>query len=185
MTPLRHAFLTATLTLLAAVPAAARQTPPLVSDLLRDVAEVQEKMVGLAEAMPAGSYDWRPSEGVRSVGEVFKHLASDNWLLPAAMGHPAPEATGIKGDDYRTAVAYERRAMDKAEIVRAVSESFAHIQSALTATSAARLDERVDVFGGEMTVRALLLLTVTHLHEHLGQSIAYARSNGVTPPWSR
>jgi uncharacterized damage-inducible protein DinB len=25
---------------------------------------------------------------------------------------------------------------------------------------------------------------VSHEHEHLGQMIAYARSNGVTPPWS-
>jgi uncharacterized damage-inducible protein DinB len=35
-----------------------------------------------------------------------------------------------------------------------------------------------------MTVRGALLLATTHMHEHLGQSIAYARTIGVVPPWS-
>jgi uncharacterized damage-inducible protein DinB len=48
----------------------------------------------------------------------------------------------------------------------------------------ARLDDGTKLFGRDTTVRAAMLLYVTHMHEHLGQLVAYARSNGVVPPWS-
>jgi len=184
MSLLRSSLAATALVLLASAPVAAQQ-PALVGDLLRDVAEVKSKLVSLAEAMPAGTYDWRPMEGVRSVAEVYKHLSSDNYLLAAVAGHEAPASTGIKGDDYRTAVAYEGRSMSKAEVVDAVKASFDHVEMALGATSRAELNETLSVFGMDMTGRGLWILTVTHLHEHLGQSIAYARANGVVPPWSR
>jgi uncharacterized damage-inducible protein DinB len=171
--------------LLVASQASAQQEPTLVADLLGDLGELETKLVGLAEAMPESSYGWRPMEGVRSTGEVFKHLASDNFLLAAAGGLAAPEATGIDGSDYTTAVAYEKRAMDKSEVVAAVRASFDHLEAAIASTSAARLGEKVDLFGRPATVQSLWLLTVTHAHEHLGQAIAYARANEVVPPWSR
>ena len=184
MKRIRSTLLAAALALLAATPAIAQQ-PTLVGDLGRDATQVRRKLVGLAEAMPEGSYDWRPMEGVRSVAEVLKHVVSDNYLLGAVSGAAAPEATGIKPDDYRTALAYEARSMSKAEIVTALNASFDFLGEALKATSEARLTEEISVFGSAMTGQALWLLTLTHLHEHLGQSIAYARSNGVVPPWSR
>jgi hypothetical protein len=51
--------------------------------------------------------------------------------------------------------------------------------------SDAQLNAALDVFGQKTTNRGLWISTVTHLHEHLGQLIAYARSNKVTPPWSK
>jgi uncharacterized damage-inducible protein DinB len=185
MSLLRSSLATAVLVLVAAAPAVAQTRPALVDDLLRDVGDVKGKLVSLSEAMPESTYDWRPMEGVRSVADVYKHVVSDNYLLAAVAGHAAPASTGIVGDDYRTAVAYERRSMSKAEIVEAVKASFDHLEMALGATTRENLNANVSVFGMDMTGRGLWILTVTHLHEHLGQSIAYARSNGVVPPWSR
>jgi uncharacterized damage-inducible protein DinB len=185
MTRPRPALLTLALTLLAGGALAAQEVPSLVSAYLTDLEDAGGKLAQLAEAMPEATYDWRPMEGVRSVGEVYKHLASDNYLLAAAAGHPAPASTGIEGDDYQTAVAFEERSMEKAEIVEVVRASVDHLEAALRATDASRLTEKVDLFGRETTVEALWLLTLTHLHEHLGQAIAYARSNEVAPPWSR
>jgi uncharacterized damage-inducible protein DinB len=186
MSVLRSSLAAVGLMLLAAAPTLAQQQQPvLVTDLLRDVGDVKTKLISLSEAMPESTYDWRPMEGVRSVAEVYKHVISDNYLLAAAAGHAAPEATGIKGDDYRTAGAYERRSMSKAEIVAALKASFDHMETALGATTREGLNGSVSVFGMDMTGRGLWILTVTHLHEHLGQSIAYARSNHVVPPWSR
>jgi uncharacterized damage-inducible protein DinB len=159
--------------------------PPLVGDLLRDVAQVKDKMIQLAEAMPENTYDWRPMEGVRSTGEVFKHVVSDNYLLAAAAGHAAPASTGIMAEDYGTAVAYEARSMSKAEVVAALKASFDHIETALGQETMDDLMGDISVFGMDMTGRGLWILTVTHLHEHLGQGIAYARSNRIVPPWSR
>jgi hypothetical protein len=191
MSLLRPSLAAAALVLLASAPVAAQMQhdqqmqPPLVADLLRDVGDVKSKLVSLAEAMPESTYDWRPMDGVRSMAEVYKHVVSDNYLLAAVAGHPAPESTGIMGDDYGTALAYEARSMSKAEIVAAVKASFDHLEMALGAASMEDLMGNVKVFGQDMTGRGLWILTVTHLHEHLGQSIAYARSNRIAPPWSR
>ena len=172
----------ASLVLLAS--AAAAQTG-VMADMLQDVGQVEQKLVGLARAMPADKYDWRPGEGVRSVGEVFQHVASDNYLLAAGAGTAAPTATGIKAEDYNTAVAYEGRKLGRDAIIAELEASFAHLKKAMAASPDSRLGEKVSLFGGSMTIQQLWLLEVTHIHEHLGQSIAYARANGVVPPWSR
>lgn len=173
--------------MLAIVPAAAgaQAASPLMADLLDDVAQVEQKLVALARAMPDAAYGARPAQGVRSVGEVFQHVAADNYLLPIFAGTAAPGATGIVGDDYATVRAYETRAADRATIIADLERSFVHLRTAMVATTTAQLADSVTLFGRRITAQRLWILTTTHLHEHLGQSIAYARANGVVPPWSR
>lgn len=157
---------------------------PVMEALARDLEQVEEKMVSLAEAIPASSYDWRPAEGVRSVSEVLVHVAADNWFFPTAVGVPAPEATGILADDYPSIQEYEARTMTPDEAVAAMRESFRHLEEAMAAVDDAGLHEPMEFFGQEYTPLQLWVLATTHVHEHLGQLIAYARTNGVVPPWS-
>lgn len=158
--------------------------PPAIAALLRDVAMVEQKLAGLVEAMPAEAYAWRPGEGVRSTGEVVMHIAADNYFLPTPAGVAAPASTGIKPDDYPSVQAYENRSATKAEALAAMRESFAHLRAAMEQADEAFLARELTIFGNSMTGLELWVLTTTHLHEHLGQLIAYARSNGVVPPWS-
>ena len=158
--------------------------PNVMADLVKDVSEVEEKLVSLAKAMPAEKYGWRPMKGVRSVGEVFQHVASDNYLLPAMLGTPAPDSTGIKGEDYKTAEAYEQRKISRDAVIADLQTSFAHLKAAMQAAGA-RLGDEVTFFGQKSTGQGVWIGGTTHLHEHLGQSIAYARMNGVVPPWSK
>lgn len=181
--PVRLATVAAAL-LTAALPIQAQTREGLMGDLLKDIAEVQSKIVGLAKAMPEGTYAWRPAAGVRSTGEVLAHVASDNYFLPAAMGVKAPAETGIT-TDFKTAAAFEKRAMSRDQIIAELDKSFAFLAAAMTATPDAQLNAPLEVFGQKMTNRGLWIITTTHLHEHLGQLIAYARSNKVTPPWSK
>lgn len=180
---------TPTLTLLALAlitPAAASaQESSLVADILRDVAQVEAKVLGLAEAIPESAYAWRPGEGVRSVAELFKHVAADNWLIGGIPGAVPPAASGIDPADYRTAGTYEARSMDKAQILADLRTSFDFFEEAVRATDEAALASTLQVFGRPMTRQQLWILAMSHLHEHLGQGIAYARMNGVVPPWSR
>jgi len=164
---------------------ASAQEPALVTDLLRDVAQVESKLVGLAEAIPESAYGWRPGEGVRSVSELFKHVAADNWLIGGATGTMPPAATGIVPSDYATAGTYEARNLSKAEVIEALKASFDFFEGVVRGTSAEELTATLDLFGSTATQQRLWILAVTHLHEHLGQGIAYARMNGVVPPWSR
>jgi len=180
----RFVVLNAALALAYAVPAAAQSTP-IITDLVADVADAEKKFMALANAIPADKWDWRPGTGVRSVGEVFKHVAADNYLIPAGLGYAADAATGIKGDDYKTAVAYEARKMDKAQTVAELEKSFAHLKKSMQATPAAKMGDPVKLFGMPFTMQRAWILGTTHIHEHLGQLIAYARTNNVKPPWSQ
>lgn len=190
--------LSATLALVAApvlaVPTAAqhedhaghlRAPTGLMADLLADVSEAEQKFMSLARAMPEASYAWAPAQGVRSVGGVFQHVAADNYLLPALLGVDPPAATGIKATSYATVQAYETRKIGRDEVIKDLEVSFGFLKKAMAATPADKLGEKVQFFGQERTRQQVWVLTVTHLHEHLGQAIAYARSNNVVPPWSR
>ena len=170
---------------LVAGPAAAQQPAGVVQDLLTDLKEVQDKLTSLAKAMPESGWTWRPGTGVRSTGEVIQHIAADNWFIPASLGTPAPAASGIKNGDYKTVQAYEGRKMDRATAMAEMEQSFAFLRKAMTDTPAAAMGENVSVFGQTFTRQYMWILATTHLHEHLGQLIAYARSNNVVPPWSR
>ena len=154
------------------------------AELIRDVEMLEEKYVALAEAM-AGKYDYRPAEGVRSAGEVFMHVAGANFLLPAMVGVSPPES--MKAGSMEEMMATMRtleQMTDEAEMRKELAHAFMHARHAIAQVPDGELDEMVQVFGSPASKRAALTMLVTHMHEHLGQSIAYARGAGVVPPWS-
>jgi uncharacterized damage-inducible protein DinB len=149
----------------------------LQGDVLASIADIEKKVVGLAEAVPEEKYSWRPANGVRSVSEVYMHIASTNYFLSGMIGASAP--AGVKPQEF------EKTMTKKADVVKTLKDSFAHVRKAVEGVSAADLEKGVNMFGQQRTYQAVLLTLVEHMSEHLGQSIAYARSNGVVPPWSR
>jgi uncharacterized damage-inducible protein DinB len=158
-----------------------------MDEMHRDASEVQTKLINLAKAIPEGAYNWSPdpsTPAVRSVGRVLLHVASDNYLIPIMMGKPAPASSGITSD-FKTAETYENRKLTKAQIIAELEASFAHLHQALLLTTDAKLGETVKFFGQDWTRQRAVILTITHLHEHLGQAIAYARANKIVPPWSK
>lgn len=159
-------------------PAAAPAAPAgdVRSEILGSINDAREKLVALAEAMPAEKYGWRPGEGVRSVGEVFLHVAGGNYFIPTLWGAKPPA-----GIDMRN---MEKDGADKAKVVDTLKKSFDSVEAAIKAAPAADLDKKVKIFDHDGTEREVFLIVASHAHEHLGQSIAYARMNGVVPPWS-
>jgi uncharacterized damage-inducible protein DinB len=165
-------------------PGTAMPAAGLRAELIRDVESLERKYLGLAEAM-TGKYGWRPAEGVRSVGEVFMHVAGANYMLPTMCGVEPPAAFGA--DDAQGAMARMQemeKVTDEAQVHQALRDAFAHARHAIAAVPDDQLDAMTKLFGRDATKRAALSLLVTHMHEHLGQAIAYARTNGVIPPWS-
>ena len=169
----------------AATAATATAEASVVTDVVADISDVEKKLVDLAKAIPAAKYGYRPSAGVRSVQEVIMHVASDNYFMPTALGVAAPAATGITLTDGNSAVAFEKRATSPDSAVAQLATSFGFLKDALKAQTAASLAAKQKMFGSEFTGQQILIMTATHLHEHLGQMIAYARANDVTPPWSK
>lgn len=173
-----------TLVIGSAMAVEAQQMSSVAADLREDIEQVERKLIELARAIPEEKYSWRPAAGVRSVGEVLLHISADNYLIPSAIGYPEDAASGVKGNDYKTALAFEKKAMDKAATIAELERSFGYVKKHLSETPATKMAQPVSMFGMSLTGQKAWIMAATHLHEHLGQLIAYARSNGVAPPWS-
>ena len=142
--------------------------------LSREAATLSDKFAGLARVM-AGKYDWKPGQGVRSVGDVFNLIVSENGLLAGTL---TGAGAGRGGGSGAQVVVPEKMA-------EALKTSYANVQKAIEGLSDADLKAPVKLFGRDMTKEEAVRFLFADQHEHLGQSIAYARSNGVVPPWSK
>jgi uncharacterized damage-inducible protein DinB len=164
-------------------PAAAQEKPaaaPAVTgargEFLAEINYYEQRFTRLAEAVPAEKFSWRPGEGVRSIGEVYAHVAAANYNLARVLGTPIPNGVDPK--------AIVGAAGDKARTIQALKDSFAHFRGAIMAIKDSDLNNAQKLFGQDTTVRGAFIMITGHLGEHLGQSIAYARQNGIVPPWT-
>ena len=154
---------------------AARAAAPINgfrAEFLANLDDVQEKILELAETTPAEKFTWRPGNGVRSISEVYMHIAGGNYFLATFLGVEAPPR----------ARDLEQKVTKKEEVVAELKRSFEHLRAVVSKTE--DLEKPVKMFGNPTTNRGVFITMLSHLHEHLGQSIAYARMNGVVPPWS-
>ena len=140
--------------------------------LSKEAGTLSDKFAGLARVM-AGKYNWKPGEGVRSVGDVFNLIVAENGLLIGTL-------TGAGEGGGRGA-----QVMEPEKLQEALKASYANLQKAIEGLSDADLKAPVKLFGKDMTKEGAVRYLFADQHEHLGQSIAYARSNGVVPPWSK
>jgi uncharacterized damage-inducible protein DinB len=146
------------------------------SEVLALVMIQENEFLRLAEAFPAEKYSWRPGPGVKSVAEVFLHVSAANYNMYKLVGALPPAGLDVAG--------MEQSTTDKARVIAALKASYAHAQKAITDMPDANLEKTMPWLGGTITQRGVLLYIIPHIAEHLGQAIAYARINGVVPPWS-
>ena len=153
-------------------PFAQAQSTGIQAAFGKDAGTLSDKFTGLARVM-AGKYDWKPGQGVRSVGDVFNLIVRENGLLAGVLsGTPN---TGSKPAPIT----------DPEKVQEALKASYADLQKVIAGLSDSELQAPVKIFGKDMTKQNALMLILEDQHEHLGQSIAYARTNGVVPPWSK
>ena len=165
----------------AVVPAFAQAAPSadkafdFRSEAVVELKAAQDELVSLAQAMPQDKYTWRPEEGVRSVSEVYLHVAAGNFGLTAVAGAPSYPGFKFRG--------FEKSTTDKTKIIELLNQSFDYAEKSVANMSEADMSKPLN-FQGFNTVGAVVFHLVAHTHEHLGQSIAYARMNGIVPPWT-
>jgi len=148
------------------------EQPVFVKEFLGQIDFVKSRLMQLAEAMPEDKYSWTPGEGVRSVGEVYVHAAESNYyMLSLVKGEKADMSSSESKADKKTAL-------------EMMEKSFSVIKESTAQFTEEDLNKEIEAFGMKFSVRNFMVTMIAHLHEHLGQSIAYARMNGVTPPWS-
>ena len=170
----QYGVLALAVALMVPVPLAQAQSQPpgLQAALAKDAGTLSDKFTGLARVM-SGKYDWKPGQGVRSVADVFNLIVRENGLL-----------AGVLSGTPNTA-AKSAPITDPEKMQEALKASYLDLQKAIAALTDSDLQAPVKLFGRDMTKQGAVMLILGDQHEHLGQSIAYARSNGVVPPWSK
>ena len=148
----------------------------LKGEALVDIDQLHKKFVDLATAMPPEKLNWRPAEGVRSIGEVYLHISQANYGFMTLLGATGPI-------DFKTKD-FEKSTTDKAKIIEWLNQSFDFAKAQITKMSNADFAKAQKELGPDANEGDVIYLLLTHAHEHLGQSIAYAREVGITPAWT-
>ena len=136
---------------------------------------VSQQLVLLAEAIPAEKFDWRPASGVRLTSEVFLHIAVSNFGLLSVTGPALPA-------DLRSA--HLEKVKSKPELITRLKRSLEAVRNAHAGLASTELQRKVQISNREATVEGIYLRILIHANEHMGQLIAFARMNGIVPPWS-
>lgn len=138
---------------------------------------VSGHVMQLAQAIPADKYTWSPQAGVRSVAQVCAHIISANYFFASKLGAKIPEGVNMQ--------TVETDLKTKDAIAAELKRSYEVVTNAIKNTSDASLANKVEFpFPGDYTSMSAILIVLAHSNEHLGQLIAYARMNKITPPWS-
>jgi uncharacterized damage-inducible protein DinB len=143
---------------------------------LADLQAVQKKFVDLANAIPADKFTWRPSADSRSFAEVFLHVAGERYGILGLMGATPPAAIDRK--------TFEKSTTDKARIVDELNKSWEFAQKTINGMSNADFAKLLPKLGPQANAGDVVYILVADAHEHLGQLVAYARENGIVPPWT-
>ena len=160
-------------------PDAADHTAPsydMKGQALLDLENVQKKFVDLANTLPADKLNWRPSPDSRSFAEVFLHVAGERYGILRLMGAEPP--TGFDGK------ALEKSTTDRAQIIAELSKSWDFTQKTINGMSNADFAKLLPKLGPKANAGDVVYILVADAHEHLGQVVAYARENGIVPPWT-
>jgi uncharacterized damage-inducible protein DinB len=154
-------------------------TPPsydMKPQSLLDLDAMHKKYVDLATAIPQDKYTWRPAEGARSISEVLLHVTGSNYFFLQFLGTPLPANMDMKNFDKSTT--------DKSQIIDDLNKSFDSAHATIEKMTNADFNKALPKLGPQANEGDVIYLIVVDLHEHLGQSIAYARANGIVPPWT-
>jgi uncharacterized damage-inducible protein DinB len=153
------------------------------ASMLLPLDDLEKEVVALAKAIPEEKYGWRPGPGVRSFKEVFLHIVFGNQLLLNIATKSPDKETVLKQIEQNAKG--EQDPVSKEKLVAMLTENFSEVRKAMESVrSAGSLSRDIDLFGKPAPLGGVLTQIDTHVAEHLGQAIAYARVNGIVPPWS-
>lgn len=145
-----------------------------------DIEQMRDKFVQLAEAFPEDTWDWMPMEGTRSLRDVMVLMVAEGNLFPAMWGAtPPPGAADGFGSEIGRVTP-----MSKADVIQELQSSLTYMVGTVRSMTAEDRGTDASWFGQETTGAGVVTHAIVDMHEHLGQAIAYARTNHIVPPWS-
>jgi uncharacterized damage-inducible protein DinB len=131
-------------------------------------------IVKAAEKMPDDQYDFKPTPDVRSFGGVVAHVADANFMI----------CSRAAGEDNPSKDSVEKTKTTKADLVKALNESFDYCAGAFAKMDDASGAVKTKFFGAEQPKLAVLWFNTVHNYEHYGNMVTYMRMKGLVPPSS-
>ena len=153
--------------------ACAQNKPGWATGWMGEFRATADEVQSLADKIPAGKFSWRPAEGVRSISDVYVHIAVAHLFFL--------ETCGVHVDMSKVTRDAEKKIVAKPDVVKFLKDSIAAVEENYPKLDLAK---KVKFLDADTTVEGVMIHLLAHTSEHLGQSIAYARMNGVVPPWS-
>jgi uncharacterized damage-inducible protein DinB len=155
------------------VPAGAQGNDDATIASVKTTYEVVKGYITKAAAqVPDATYEYQPTKEVRTMGQLFGHIADANGMICGMASGMKPAA----GDAEKLAT--------KAEIEKALAASFAACDHAFTMITTANANEPVTLFGMTHTRIGAMAFNTAHDFEHYGNIVTYMRINGMVPPSS-
>ena len=174
MVAVRYAAGTTMLVLLTTVPAptGAQAGDTTLASVKTTYEMVKGYITKAAAQVPEDKYKYQPTKEVRTMGQLFGHIADANGMICATAAGMKPPAGGAE------------KLATKAEIQKAVADGFAVCDKALASITAANANETVNLFGMTHSRIGAMAFNSAHLFEHYGNVVTYMRINGMVPPSS-
>ena len=136
-------------------------------------ARVKTILISSAEKMPEENYTFKPTDAIRSYGQIVGHLADAQYMFcSAALGEKNP---GLKIEQTKTT---------KADLVAALKDAVAYCDKAYDSMTDAAGSQTVKLF--DMDLPKLGVLNINNMHdmEHYGNLVTYMRLKNIVPPTS-
>jgi uncharacterized damage-inducible protein DinB len=154
-------------------PAKAPSINPLVDSSKVFYTNAKQDILRSADKIPEDKFAFKPADSVRSIGQLFAHVADGQYeFCGAAAGNH--DEKGI-----------EQSAKTKAEIVAALKTAFAYCDAIWAGMTDAKATEMIPAFGGiKITRLSMLDFNMSHTMEHYGNLVTYMRIQGIVPPSS-
>ncbi len=126
-----------------------------------------------AEKMPEENYNFKPTEAVRSYGQIVGHVADAQYLFCSIVlgeKNPAPKV--------------EQTKTSKADLIAALKDAFAYCDRAYDGMTDASATQMVQLFGSDRPKLGVLTVNNMHNMEHYGNLVTYMRMKNIVPPSS-
>jgi uncharacterized damage-inducible protein DinB len=134
------------------------------------------KLLMLAEEFPEETYEWSPDGVAMTVAGVLTHIIRYNYTIPSSwLGIDTPQSVNLSEID---------QIKNKDAVIEELKLSINHVNGFIHNLADETLVHPAVIYGSDSENWAALFMMITHLNEHTGQLISYARMNGITPPWS-
>ncbi|HYE24399.1 MAG TPA: DinB family protein [Clostridia bacterium] len=167
--------------------AESKPTPPpppasIAEVLKRQSMYVERNLASLAEAVPEEKFNFAPTQGefngVRTFQQQITHVAATNYVFAAwVLGEKSPVEFG----EHENGPAVK----NKTEAIKLLRDSFDYLRRAVDTVNADNALEVIKAGEGRASKLGLTMATISHVNDHYGQCVVYARMNGIVPPASR